>query len=269
MTTERRPHERRVEGRASPRLPHIQRVRSTALPLLAVVAIAVITTLSYDRRREAGEETRFSQVHSTLSGTVASRTTDVRLELLAGIARKERAQLGRKVEFLSGIIQEQRVSPSDAMFLALSIINECRKADYDPLFVAAVIKAESTFRSHAISNQGARGLMQILPTTGKYISKKRDIRWVGEQQLHNPDFNIRVGIQYLKYLDTMFSGNREKVLIAYNWGPGNLIDAIKNQRRIPSGPLNYAKKILKHHGSWNQLYRVELAQLETPTARLG
>jgi hypothetical protein len=269
MSSNRVQTERRSAGRTESLAPRLQRLRSTLFPVLAVFTLALGTTVAYQSYPRPNSPFAESELHVIFPNTPTTKSVDPRREIIEGVAQRERAQLGQKVQFLSSIIEDKRVKASDAMMLALTIVNECRKADYDPLFVAAVINAESTFRSQSTSNRGARGLMQILPTTGKYISQKKDIAWTDDYQLHDPDYNIRVGIQYLKYLEKMFSGNREKVLIAYNWGPGNLLDAVKNKRQIPSGPKSYARKVISHHGAWSRLFLVQLAEAESLVKHFG
>ena len=117
-----------------------------------------------------------------------------------------------------------------------------------------VIKSESTFNNKAVSNVGALGLMQILPETGKYISGKNDIDWLGAGKLKDSSYNIRLGIAYLKYLEQYFGKNREHILVAYNWGPGNLLQALKNRSPLPEGPKKYARTIIGDHGKWHREY---------------
>jgi soluble lytic murein transglycosylase-like protein len=87
------------------------------------------------------------------------------------------------------------------------------KYDVDPALVAAVVETESRFRSRARSQVGARGLMQIMPRTG---------RWMGARNLDDPEQNIDAGVKYLKYLQQRFDGNLSKAIAAYNGGEGNV-----------------------------------------------
>src|ERR1051325_2604777 len=93
------------------------------------------------------------------------------------------------------------------------IIHEkAQKYDVDPALVAAVIETESRFHPQARSRVGARGLMQLMPKTG---------RWMGARNLNDPDQNIDAGVKYLKYLQKRFDGNLNKAIAAYNAGEGN------------------------------------------------
>lgn len=128
--------------------------------------------------------------------------------------------------------------------LAAVIAYESEKRGFDPLFVAAVIYRESTFNTRAVSNRGARGLMQLLPSTAKYIAKKENLEWKGAEALFHPAYNIRLGIAYLQYLESGFDGKARLVLMAYNWGPGNLKGALAKNVSPFKSVRSYADKVL-------------------------
>lgn len=95
-----------------------------------------------------------------------------------------------------------------------SLIEEsARRHGVDPSLVAAVIEQESGFRPDAVSPRGARGLMQLMPATG---------RWMGARDLHDPAQNIDAGARYLKYLEMRFEGDVVRQLAAYNAGEGTV-----------------------------------------------
>lgn len=171
-------------------------------------------------------------------------------KLLNAYFSRQTSDVKGQMRFVASLIQQHKRPIEDAERLAYSIVSESFRAGYDPLFVAAVIKAESTFKHSAVSNRGARGLMQILPTTARYVTQQQQIKLSGNASLHDPENNIKLGIAYLKYLDRKFNGNREKVLIAYNWGPGNLEMAMRHGGRVPGQSLQYARQILFNHRKW-------------------
>ncbi len=90
---------------------------------------------------------------------------------------------------------------------------KAQKYDVDPALVAAVVETESRFQTHARSGVGARGLMQLMPRTG---------RWMGATNLYNAEQNVDAGAKYLRYLNQRFDGNLTKTLAAYNAGEGNV-----------------------------------------------
>ena len=163
----------------------------------------------------------------------------------------EKYELAQKVQFVSGIINHNQAS-TDRNQLAVSIVSESMKANVDPLLVTAIVKSESLFKSGAVSHKGARGLMQLMPDTAKFTERnlqKPSWRENGSS-LHTADYNLSLGITYLKHLEDSFDGNRELALIAYNWGPGNLKNALKRNSHIPESTRAYARKIMNNHQKW-------------------
>jgi soluble lytic murein transglycosylase-like protein len=83
----------------------------------------------------------------------------------------------------------------------------------DSLLVAAVVEAESGFESTVVSPQGAVGLMQLMPDTGKRY---------GVADLTDPAANLEAGSRYLRELLDGYGGDLELALAAYNAGPANV-----------------------------------------------
>jgi len=86
-----------------------------------------------------------------------------------------------------------------------------------PALLFAIIHAESSFDPHAVSHKGAVGLMQLMPATARWMEPG-----VSRQQLFSPAVNIEIGARYLRYLANRYGGDAEKILIAWNAGPGRL-----------------------------------------------
>jgi soluble lytic murein transglycosylase-like protein len=101
----------------------------------------------------------------------------------------------------------------------------------DPALVHAVVQAESNYQPRAKSHVGARGLMQVMPTTGADF---------GVRNLYDPQANLEAGVQYLKFLLARFDLTR--AIAAYNAGPAN----VRKYQGIPPFPetQNYVKKVL-------------------------
>lgn len=171
---------------------------------------------------------------------------------LASKSREEQRALARHVHYLAELIRSTRIPAKEAINLSYAIVNQSNRLDFDPIFVAAVIKAESTFNARARSPVGALGLMQIMPNTGKHVSKISSATWHGEGRLKDPNYNIQLGIEYLKYLRKKYRGNMELALIAYNWGPGKLNDALKYKKHIPKSTVKYARTIINNHSKWRR-----------------
>lgn len=94
----------------------------------------------------------------------------------------------------------------------------------DPFLVCAVIKAESNWNPSAQSNQGAQGLMQLLPETAQDMIGQGvvDGSAYSYQNLSDPATNIEFGCAYLAYLLKYFNGSTDSAIAAYNAGLGNV-----------------------------------------------
>ena len=103
-------------------------------------------------------------------------------------------------------------------------VNEASKRfKVDKKLIFAIIKIESNFNKDAVSNKGATGLMQVMPSTAEWILKK-NAKDLDFYNLYNPAHNIEVGVMYLRYLMDKYEGDVEKTLIAYNAGPSRVKD---------------------------------------------
>jgi len=92
----------------------------------------------------------------------------------------------------------------------------------DPYLLAAVIKTESNFNSMAESPKGARGLMQIMPETAKWVSHQMGNDNFQPYMLYEPETNIKIGSWYMHNLLKEFNGDIILMLAAYNGGRGNV-----------------------------------------------
>ncbi len=108
-----------------------------------------------------------------------------------------------------------------------AIAEEAREAGYDPLLVLAIIDVESEFDEGAISPRGARGLMQIRPSTLQFIIERAGLRLSPEEVSADPALCVRLGIRYLRSLQDRFGGDLELALMAYNGGPDRIRQAFR------------------------------------------
>ena len=98
---------------------------------------------------------------------------------------------------------------------------DAAKNGLDPALVAALIWQESTFDPSAVSAVGARGLMQIMPPTGRELARGLGLKYKIDM-LHEPDRGLELGTRYLKRMVDGFGGRVDKALAAYNAGPSRV-----------------------------------------------
>lgn len=134
----------------------------------------------------------------------------------------------------------------------------------DPNLLAALIKTESSFDPHANSPAGARGLLQIMPDTGRWIAEQMGQSDFKPDQLYNPETSIRMGAWYLANLKDEFKGNQTLMLAAYNAGRGNVKQWLENQHwtgesknidQIPFPETRYyIRKVMLNYKIYSYLY---------------
>ena len=127
--------------------------------------------------------------------------------------------------------------------------------------IAAVIYAESRFRDQT-SHAGARGLMQITPSTAKLIEKLSGGQTFRFEDLSDPDINIRYGTFYLRYLIDKFDDNEVAALAAYNAGETNVAAWGGSSLELDDIPFpetrGYVEDVLDKRDEYARHYRDEL-----------
>lgn len=89
----------------------------------------------------------------------------------------------------------------------------------EPAFVHSISRQESNFDPRAKSAPGARGMMQLMPTTGAMVARQLAEPY-SVDRLFDPQFNMRLGSRYLGDMISTFNGSYIMAAAAYNAGPG-------------------------------------------------
>ena len=122
---------------------------------------------------------------------------------------------------LAGRVQAADGRPRDDLRFPIPRLSPRGGFKVDPALIYALTRLESNFDAGAVSPAGARGLMQLMPVTARYISGGRPL---ADAQLHDPGLNLELGQRYVGFLATQeqVGGDLIRLLASYNAGPGNL-----------------------------------------------
>ena len=120
--------------------------------------------------------------------------------------------------------------------LAADIHDAAETEQIDPRVAFGLVRAESSFRTKAVSPVGAVGLTQLMPATAKWVAPGTT-----RAELMTPEVNLRVGFKYLRQLMDQYDGDQELALTAFNRGPGTVNKLLKRGRNPDNG---YAEKVL-------------------------
>ena len=150
--------------------------------------------------------------------------------------------------------QQQKPEKSDSISLSRKktenaydkiILEAAHRHEVHPALIKAIIKAESSYNPKAVSSQGARGLMQLMPRTARAMGVKNSF---------NPKHNIHGGTKYFKQLLDQFEGNIRLALAAYNAG----IEKVKKYGRIPpyKATRSYINKVISYYREYRSEMRM-------------
>lgn len=125
--------------------------------------------------------------------------------------------------------------------------------EVDKALIHAVMRQESAFKPGVKSRAGARGLMQVMPNTAKFVRRQQNRPVYSRSALYNPSVNMSLGQDYLKYLMGKLDGDVVKVIASYNAGPGNVGKWVEKDIGnadpllfIESIPFTETRKYVKH-----------------------
>ncbi|MDX2149421.1 MAG: transglycosylase SLT domain-containing protein [Bryobacteraceae bacterium] len=134
----------------------------------------------------------------------------------------------------------------------------------DPFQVAALIRQESEFNPRAVSRAKAYGLTQVLPSTGRQLSRRLGIRRFTTSLLYQPDVNLKIGSYYLRSVLDQYNGRWEPALASYNAGKtrvdrwlswGNFREPSEFVETIPfTETREYVQIVLRNADIYRKLY---------------
>lgn len=172
------------------------------------------------------------------------RLQESRIERL----NEENARLKEVVDKLGTVVRlreilqgsRARLARNDIDELAESIHLASQRYGIRPEMILAVIQTESSFVADAISNKGAIGLMQLLPSTAREVAGELEIEWSGDHLLKDPKVNVELGAYYLSKLLDEFE-DVDMALSAYNSGPNRVSRLVRRGVEMPG---EYSHRVL-------------------------
>lgn len=142
------------------------------------------------------------------------------------------------------------------------VASQADRTGMDPILILGLIRQESAFDEKARSRSDARGLMQILPSTGRMLARAARIRNYNAGKLFDPETNILLGTRHLASLLDKY-GNLELALAAYNAGASRVDrwinifgrdDPAQFVEQIPfSETRNYVKQVLSNKALYERM----------------
>ena len=121
------------------------------------------------------------------------------------------------------------------------IVESGKRNSVDPLLLYSIMHQESSFKSRAMSNKGARGLMQLMPFTASRF---------GVTNIWDPKQNIEGGARYMRFLLNLFNGDVRLALAGYNAGEGAVM---KYGYQIP--PYSETREYVRRIGNRYSIIR--------------
>ena len=143
-----------------------------------------------------------------------------------------------------------------------------KQRQLNPLLVTALIRQESRFTPAIQSPAGAVGLMQVIPSTAKWIAPKINLK---EYKLNDPKDNINLGTWFLDSTHQQYNNNSLLAVASYNAGPGNVSKWLKDKASVDPDEFvetipfeetrGYVKNVFGNYWNYLRLYNPQTSQV--------
>lgn len=153
--------------------------------------------------------------------------------------------------------------------LASALIDAANRHQMDPIFLMAVIRQESSFRPEAMGKHGEIGLMQIKPSTARWVLGFENDATVSDSHLarllKDPASNVRIGAAYMAKMREAFPGKSQAYLAAYNMGAAKLRDKLESGYQ----PREYSEKVLSRYVELAGSVVAQKAKAQSPSITIA
>lgn len=189
-----------------------------------IVFVFLCCTVILTKRNNVTHRDRGNKEGSISRGIFVSPSDSAHLDSIT----KEEA-VRRIIEYLR--VENMTLKDKKLKIISEMVYKESTRYNLDYRLVLALMKIESNFRDDAVSEKGARGLLQVKPSVAKFIAEDVGIKWRGDETLDEPKENIRIGVHFFSKLIEDFQSTT-MALHAYHVGPTRLRE-ILNEDKIP------------------------------------
>jgi soluble lytic murein transglycosylase-like protein len=195
------------------RKPAMQIALGTAIavPALAMISSAQLGMVGESREAALTDQTVPDEVVRAWSARMVQREREL---VVASFAREFRISVPLAKNIYAAAVEES----------------------VEPKVAFGLVRAESSFRTTAVSPVGAVGLTQLMPATARWL-----VPGTTRRDLMDEDTNLRIGFKYLRYLMEKYEGDEQLALTAYNRGPGTVNRLLARGADPDNG---YADKVL-------------------------
>ncbi|MEE9351457.1 MAG: transglycosylase SLT domain-containing protein, partial [Thiotrichaceae bacterium] len=135
----------------------------------------------------------------------------------------------------------------------------------NPAWVYGIMRRESVFNKKAVSGARAMGLMQLLPSTARYVGKQLGLARVRKSDLLTPKLNVKLGSAYLSGMLKDFDGSYVKATAGYNAGPSRSVKwtpkkTIDADQWVESIPFKETRKYVRAVMAYTTIYDHKLTK---------
>ena len=228
-------------------------VRAEELLAMRFVEDARAEIAQLEKKLGTGVPERMLLARLYLRGDMALQATRTLNAALSSVAPNKRLSL--PLEFWTALFPQ---------LFGEEVRQAAQPTQLDPMLILGVIRQESAFNARAVSRSDARGLMQLIPSTGREVAQRAGMDGFHVDLLFDPQVNVQLGAQYLARLVESHSGNLILALAAYNAGPGrtkrwlqevSTADWDEFIERLPFEETRlYVKSVLRNYGVYQWLY---------------
>ncbi|HIK54243.1 MAG TPA: transglycosylase SLT domain-containing protein [Synechococcales cyanobacterium M55_K2018_004] len=184
--------------------------------------------------------------------------------MVSSLARRETAEEKEQYKRLK---QDPLYWQALYPFPYLELINSwSSQRQLNPLLVTALIRQESRFEAKIESSAGAKGLMQVMPSTADWIASKISLQ---DFDLEKPEDNVKLGTWYLDYTHQEYDNNSLFAVASYNAGPGAVADWIQRfgysdpdwfVEQIPFPETKgYVESVFENYWNYLRLYNPQIS----------